>query len=235
MNEKVNETATGTASENNQPAKVEEMSAGNETTTEETTEESTEENAGEGKVVSMNASTEEESTEETPAEVPKGESKGEIMDRQVKNKAITFDTAHTLGGMLNDYMGACVDMETREWSKCVGIMKRIEEVMRAAEKDRETVILKYVCKDEKGQPIIESYEAPLAPDAPEGAKPEIKQRYAYANDDRQKCTDELNVMVKEKTYFFNIQKMSRSGFLKTHINPQQFKALDAITRFFVGN
>jgi len=170
-----------------------------------------------------------------PMNVEQPESRGDVIEREIKNKAITFETANTLGGMLNDYMVAIVSIETRDWSRLVGIMRNLKNVIDESEKLRESIIDKYVAKDEKGNAIIESYEAPIPEGAPEGTKPEIKQRYAYAEGNREKCTEELTKTIKEKTFFFNYVKMSRSGFLKSHINPQQFKALDVVTRFFVGN
>lgn len=184
----------------------------------------------EPKVVQMNT-TEENKTEEKRESY---EERTERMDRECRDKAVIFDTAYTMAGLLTDYMNSIVNVETRTWSKLVGISRHLESIILQAEKEREDLLKKYACLNEEKEFIFEDYEMPLPANAPEGMKPQIGQRIVYPSTEvKDQAVAELKTFMTTKTYFLNYIKMDKSNYMKVHINPQQFKSLDLVAKFFV--
>jgi len=152
--------------------------------------------------------------------------------REIKDCNISFGTAYNCLNLLDDYLASITSIETKTHAKFMGIGRSLSELINKADKLRNDIINKYVAKDEKGNNIIEEFEIALPVDAPEGMVPQKQKKFVYLDGKEQICSNELKEAL-EQLNFLQINKVPKSDYLKVYINPQNFKGLDLIAKFFV--
>lgn len=185
-------------------------------------------------------STEESSEKETPViemsgnaeAIPDTDSISEVIEKQLKNKNITFDTALKLYNVLDGFARSITDCEVRVWSKYLAILNKLKSIINDVEKKRDDMVKAHCKKDEKGEPLTESFELPLRADDPAGKKPEIGQRFVYEEGQEEILKEKLTKYYGE-THLCIFFRVSKTEFLKTRFNPKEFVGHELIARHFV--